>query len=192
MFISSFLAFSHEFSQIIDHGEYGKVHIDLVFPFMTKTSVMPVGFDLSENNLRFYRSSVSATQPFLRGEHLPCLSFLIVEAVIRLYRSFALFLSTDFFLTKVYLLVSLSIFVTSMYCSSRGICPISTRGTTTRENSLMNGEETQDNGLNQSVVTFIYRSGGCIPICRHRKPPSAACADDTKDIRRTYAFQANR
>lgn len=64
--------FSHEFSQIIDHGEYGEVHIDLVFPFMTKTSVMPVGFDLSENSLRIYRTSVSASQPFLRGEHLPC------------------------------------------------------------------------------------------------------------------------
>ena len=46
------LGFSHEFSQIMGHGEYGKVHIDLVFPFMPKASVMPVEFDLSESSLQ--------------------------------------------------------------------------------------------------------------------------------------------
>ncbi len=80
------LGFSHEFSQIMGHGEYGKVHIDLVFPFMTKASVVPIEFDLSENRLRFYRPSASVPQSFLRGEHLPCLSFVLVEVVVHLYR----------------------------------------------------------------------------------------------------------
>ena len=51
------LGFSHEFSQIMSHGEYGKVHIDLVFPSVAETSVVPVEFDLSENRLRLYRSA---------------------------------------------------------------------------------------------------------------------------------------
>ncbi len=79
------LGFPHEFSQIMRHGEYGKVHIDLVFPFMTKASVMPVEFDLSENSLWLYRPSASVPQSFLRGEHLPCPSFVLVEIVIHLY-----------------------------------------------------------------------------------------------------------
>ena len=40
--------FSHEFSQIICHDEYGKVHIDLVFPPVAEAPVMPVVFDLHE------------------------------------------------------------------------------------------------------------------------------------------------
>ena len=68
------------------HGEYGKVHIDLVFPFMTETSVIPVVFDLSENRLCLYRPSASVSQSFLRGEHLSCLSLVLVEIVIHLYR----------------------------------------------------------------------------------------------------------
>ena len=80
------LCLSHEFSQIMSHGEYGKVHIDLVFPFMTKASVMPIEFELSEDSLRLYGSPASVPQPFLRGEHLPCLPLIPVEVVIHLYR----------------------------------------------------------------------------------------------------------
>ena len=54
------LCISHEFSQIMGHGEYGKVHIDLVFSCVTETSVVPVVFYLSENSLRFYWSPASS------------------------------------------------------------------------------------------------------------------------------------
>ena len=53
------LGFSHEFPQIMGHGEYGKVHIDLVFTFVTEAPVVPVEFDLPENRLRLYRSLAS-------------------------------------------------------------------------------------------------------------------------------------
>ena len=41
------------------HSEYGKVHIDLVFAFVTEAPVVPVEFDLSENSLWLYRSLAS-------------------------------------------------------------------------------------------------------------------------------------
>ena len=70
----------------MSHGEYGKVHIDLVFPFVAEASVVPVELDLSENRLRLYRSSASVPQPFLRHEHLPCLALVFIEIVVHLYR----------------------------------------------------------------------------------------------------------
>lgn len=80
------LCISHEFSQIMGHGEYGKVHIDLVFSCVTETSVVPVVFYLSENSLRFYWSPASVPHSFLRGQHLPCLALVLVEVVVHLYR----------------------------------------------------------------------------------------------------------
>ena len=80
------LGFPHEFPQIMRHGEYGKVHIDLVFALVAEAPVVPVEFDLSENGLRLYRSPASVPQSFLRGEHLPCLSSVPVEIVVHLYR----------------------------------------------------------------------------------------------------------
>lgn len=76
------LGFSHEFSQIMDHSEYGKVHIDLVHPFMPEAPVLPVELDLSENNLQLYRPPASVPQSLFRGEHLPCLSLVPVEIVV--------------------------------------------------------------------------------------------------------------
>lgn len=80
------LSFSHEFSQIVSHGEYGKVHIDLVFALVAEASVVPVEYDLSENGLRLYGSPAPVPQSLLRGKHLRCLPLMPVEVVVHLYR----------------------------------------------------------------------------------------------------------
>ena len=85
---SSLGHFCHHFLYIKGNGKEGKVHFDLVYTDMAKTTIRHVVFNLSENRFRLDASPASMPLTFLRGEQLTRLMSVSFQFVVPVNHTF--------------------------------------------------------------------------------------------------------